>query len=150
MPKLQTRQYLAPEPQFLAFPDHYVNIPGKIEFAELTKLYKTLTEDEKTKLGKIYTDSTKVLPRGLAVHIDADGKVTAPAAATSAEPDSDTGAAIKPNAVLFNTIEFGKYDEATDKQVNAAILVHGFVRADRLFGSEKANLDNAMVYVVSK
>lgn len=144
MPKLQTRQYLAPEPQFLAFPDHYVTIPGKIEFAELTKLYKTLTEDEKTKLGKIYTDSTKVLPRGLAVHIDADGKVTAPVTG------SETVTAIKPNAVLFNTIEFGKYDEATDKQVNAAILVHGFVRADRLFGSEKANLDNAMVYVVSK
>lgn len=145
MPKLQTRQYLAPEPQFLAFPDHYVNIPGKIAFEDLAKLYATLTSEEKTKLGKIYTDSTKVLPRGLAVHIDADGKVTAPAAAVA-----DTSAEVKPNAVLFNTIEFGKYDEATDKQVNAAILVHGFVRADRLFGSEKANLDNAMVYVVSK
>lgn len=145
MPKLQTRQYLAPEPQFLAFPDHYVNIPGKIAFEDLAKLYATLTSEEKTKLGKIYTDSTKVLPRGLAVHMDADGKVTAPAAAVP-----EGAAEVKPNAVLFNTIEFGKYDEATDKQVNAAILVHGFVRADRLFGSEKANLDNAMVYVVSK
>lgn len=145
MPKLQQRKYLAPEPQFLAFPDHYVNIPGKIEFKELAKLYATLSTDEKTKLGKIYTDSTKVLPRGLAVHIDADGKVTAPAAAVP-----EGAAEVKPNAVLFNTIEFGKYDEATDTEVNAAILVHGFVRADRLFGSEKANLDNAMVYVVSK
>lgn len=144
MPKLQQRKYLAPEPQFLAFPDHYVNIPGKIEFAELTKLYATLSTDEKTKLGKIYTDSTKVLPRGLAVHIDADGKVTAPVAA------ADEVTAVKPNAVLFDTIEFGKYDEKTDTAINAAILVHGFVRADRLFGSEKANLDNAMVYVVSK
>lgn len=144
MPKLQQRKYLAPEPQFLAFPDHYVNIPGKIEFKELAKLYATLSTDEKTKLGKIYTDSTKVLPRGLAVHIDADGKVTAPVAA------ADEVTAVKPNAVLFDTIEFGKYDAATDTAVNAAILVHGFVRADRLFGSEKANLDNAMVYVVSK
>ena len=47
-------------------------------------------------------------------------------------------------------IEFGKYDEATDTEVNAAILVHGFVRADRLFGLEKANLDNAMICIVNK
>lgn len=145
MPKLQQRKYLAPEPQFLAFPDHYVNIPGKIEFAELAKLYATLTSAEKTKLGNIYTDATKVLPRGLAVHIDADGKVTAPAAAVSG------GAAeVKPNAVLFNTIEFAKYDAATDTEVNAAILVHGFVRKDRLYGTKKADLDNAMIYVVNK
>lgn len=145
MPKLQTRQYLAPEPQFLAFPDHYVNIPGKIEFAELTKLYATLTTAEKQKLAKIYTDSEKVLPRGLAVHIDADGKVTAPAAAVAS-----TSAEVKPNAVLFNTIEFAKYDAATDTEVNAAILVHGFVRKDRLYGTKKADLDNNMIYVVSK
>ena len=145
MPKLQTRQYLAPEPQFLAVPDHYVTIPGKIAFEDLAKLYATLTEIEKGQLANIYTDSTNVLPRGLAVHMDADGKVTAPAAAVP-----EGAAEVKPNAVLFNTIEFGKYDEATDTEVNAAILVHGFVRADRLFGSEKANLDNAMVYVVSK
>lgn len=145
MPKLQTRQYLAPEPQFLAFPDHYVNLPGKIEFAELATLYATLTTAEKQKLAKIYTNSKKVLPRGLAVHIDADGKVTAPAAAVTG------GAAeVKPNAVLFNTIEFDKYDGKTDTAINASILVHGFVRADRLFGSEKANLDNAMVCVVNK
>jgi hypothetical protein len=144
MPKLQTRQYLAPEPQFLAFPDHYVNIPGKIEFAELAKLYASMSKDETQKLANVYTDSTKVLPRGLAVHIDGDGKVTAPAAG------SETVNAVKPNAVLFNTIEFGKYDKATDTEVNAAILVHGFVRADRLFGSEKANLDNAMICIVNK
>ena len=127
MPKLQTRQYLAPEPQFLAFPDHYVNLPGKIEFAELAKLYASMSKDDTQKLANVYTDSTKVLPRGLAVHIDGDGKVTAPAAG------SEAGTAVKPNAVLFNTIEFGKYDKATDTEVNAAILVHGFVRADRLF-----------------
>lgn len=145
MPKLQQRKYLAPEPQFLAFPDHYVNIPGKIEFAELAKLYATLTTAETQKLANIYTDSTNVLPRGLAVHIDADGKVTAPAAAMP-----ERAAEVKPNAVLFNTIEFGKYDEATDTEVNAAILVHGFVRKDRLYGTKKADLDNNMIYVVSK
>lgn len=145
MPKLQTRQYLAPEPQFLAFPDHYVNLPGKIEFAELAKLYATLSTDEKQKLANVYTDSTKVLPRGLAVHIDGDGKVTAPVAGS--EPA--TGA-VKPNAVLFNTIDYKKYDETTDSVINASILVHGFVRADRLFGLEKANLDNAMICIVNK
>lgn len=144
MPKLQTRQYLAPEPQFLAFPDHYVNLPGKIEFAELAKLYASMSKDETQKLANVYTDSTKVLPRGLAVHIDGDGKVTAPVA------DSETVTAVKPNAVLFNTIDYKKYDETTDPVINASILVHGFVRADRLFGSEKANLDNAMICIVNK
>lgn len=144
MPKLQTRQYLAPEPQFLAFPDHYVNLPGKIEFAELAKLYASMSNDETQKLANVYTDSTKVLPRGLAVHIDRDGKVTAPVAGL------ETATGVKPNAVLFNTIDFGKYDKATDTEVNAAILVHGFVRADRLFGSEKDNLDNAMICIVNK
>ena len=145
MPKLQQRKYLAPEPQFLAFPDHYVNIPGKIEFADLAKLYATLSTDEKTKLGKIYTDSAKVLPRGLAVHIDEDGKVTAPAAAVAS-----ASAEVKPNAVLFDTIEFAKYDKDTDTAINAAILVHGFVRKDRLYGAKKADLDNKLIYVVSK
>ena len=144
MPKLQTRQYLAPEPQFLAFPDHYVNIPGKIEFAELAKLYASMSKAEQQKLANVYTDSTKVLPRGLAVHIDGDGKVTAPVAG------SETATAVKPNAVLFNTIDYKKYDETTDPVINASILVHGFVRADRLFGSEKANLDNAMICIVNK
>lgn len=144
MPKLQTRQYLAPEPQFLAFPDHYVNIPGKIEFAELAKLYASMSEAEQQKLANVYTDSTKVLPRGLAVHIDGDGKVTAPVAGPK------TATAVKPNAVLFNTIDYKKYDETTDSVINASILVHGFVRADRLFGSEKANLDNAMICIVNK
>lgn len=144
MPKLQTRKYLAPEPQILAFPDHYVNVPGKIEFDDLAKLYATIQAGEKTKMQNVYTDATKVLPRGLAVHIDGDGKVTAPVAASTGVD------AVKPNAVLFDTIEFGKYEKATDTQVNAAILVHGFVRADRLIGKEKANLDNAMIYVVNK
>jgi hypothetical protein len=142
MPKLQTRQYLAPEPQFLAFPDHYVNIPGKIEFAELEKLLNTLQPAEEAKMKNVY--SNEVLPRGLVVHIDGDGKVTAPAAG------SETATAVKPNAILFDTIEIYKHDEATDTQVNAAILVHGFVRADRLMGKEKANLDNGMIYVVNK
>lgn len=142
MPKLQTRQYLAPEPQFLAFPDHYVNLPGKIEFAELEKLLNTLQPAEEEKMKNVY--SKEVLPRGLVVHIDGDGKVTAPVAG------SETAGAVKPNAVLFNTIDYKKYDETTDPVINASILVHGFVRADRLMGKEKANLDNGMIYVVNK
>lgn len=144
MPKLQTRKYLSPEPQFLAFPDHYVNVPGKIAFTELRKLHASIQTDEDTKMEKIYTNASKVLPRGLAVHIDEDGNVTAPVAAASGVT------AVKPNAILFDTIEYDKYDAAVDSQINAAILVHGFVRKDRLYGAEKANLDNAMIYVVNK
>ena len=99
MPKLQTRKYLAPEPQFLAFPDHYVNVPGKIEFAELAKLYATIQAGEKTKMQNVYTDATKVLPRGLAVHIDGDGKVTAPT-----YDKSSNASGTKPNGVLLDTI----------------------------------------------
>ena len=145
MPKLQTRKYLAPEPQFLAFPDHYVNVPGKIEFAELAKLYATIQAGEKTKMQNVYTDATKVLPRGLAVHIDGDGKVTAPT-----YDKSSNASGTKPNGVLFDTIEFGRYDTNTDTQINSAILVHGFVRADRLVGKTKADLANDMIYVVTK
>ena len=144
MPKLQTRKYLSPEPQILAFPDHYVNVPGKIEYTELRKLHASIADEEATKMQNIYTDTSKVLPRGLAVHIDGDGKVTAPVAAASGVT------AVKPNAVLFDTIEYDKYSTPLDSQINAAILVHGFVRADRLYGKEKANLDNGMIYVVNK
>ena len=35
MPKLQSKKILASEPQFLAIPDHYVNLVGKIAYANL-------------------------------------------------------------------------------------------------------------------
>ena len=137
MPKLKSKKILAPEKQFLAFPDHYVNLPGKIAFVELAKLATTDADTYGEKSGK-------VIARGTLVHMDEDGNVTKP---TYSKTVTD---GTKANAVLFNTIDYKKYDETTDPVINASILVHGFVRADRLFGSEKANLDNAMICIVNK
>ena len=137
MPKLQSKKILPPERQFLAFPDHYVNIPGKIAFAELDKL-KTVNAD-------VYGDkSGKVIARGTLVHMDADGNVTKPTYSASA-----TGGT-KANAILFNTIDFEGLDATTDPYINAAVLVHGFVRKDRLLGDTE-NLDfGDLIYVVNK
>ena len=136
MPNLKTIKYLAPEKQFLAFPDHYVTLPGKIAYAELVKLKAT---------GVAGTYGSKVvIPRGTVVHMDADGNVTKP---TYVKTTNESGT--KPNAILFNTIEIEKYDTGTDVTVNAAVLVHGYVRKDRLFG-DKDNLDNAQIFVVNK
>ena len=136
MPKLQTKKILPPERQFLAFPDHYVNIPGKIAFAELDKL-KTVNAD-------VYgAKSGKVIARGTLVHMDADGVVTKPTAKTG-----ETGGT-KANAILFNTIDIEGLDATTDPYVNAAVLVHGFVRKDRLIG-DKENLDfSDLIHVVN-
>ena len=38
MPKLNTYKVFQPEQDFLAFPDHYVNIVGKIAYADLAGL----------------------------------------------------------------------------------------------------------------
>ena len=137
MPKLRSKKILPPERQFLAFPDHYVNLPGKIAFAELDKL-KTVDADT-------YGDkSGKVIARGTLVYMDADGNVSKPTYSASA-----TGGT-KANAVLFNTIDFEGLDATTDPYVNAAVLVHGFVRKDRLIG-DKANLNfSDLIHVVDK
>lgn len=136
MPKLRTKKILPPERQFLAFPDHYVNLPGKIAFAELAKL---ATTDEATYGEK----SGKVIARGTLVHMDEDGKVTKPTFT------ADTAIGTKANAVLFNTIDIEDYDAVTDPYVNAAVLVHGFVRKDRLIG-DKENLDfSDLIHVVN-
>ena len=56
----------------------------------------------------------------------------------------------KANAVLFNTIDIEDFDAKTDPFVNAAVLVHGFVRKDRLIG-DTANLDfSDLIHVVNK
>lgn len=131
MPKLRTKKILPPERQFLAFPDHYVNLPGKIAFEELAKL---ATTDEATYGEK----SGKVIARGTLVHMNADGVVTQP---------SET---VKANAVLFNTIDIEDYDAKTDPFVNASVLVHGFVRKDRLIG-DVANIEfGDLIHVVNK
>lgn len=136
MPKLRTKKILPPERQFLAFPDHYVNLPGKIAFAELAKLATTDVATYGEKSGK-------VIARGTLVHMDADGNVTKPTAKTA-----ETGGT-KANAVLFNTIDIEDFDAKTDPFVNAAVLVHGFVRKDRLIG-DKENLDfSDLIHVVN-
>ena len=136
MPKLKSKKILAPEKQFLAFPDHYVNLPGKIAFAELAKL---ATTDADTYGEK----SDKVIARGTLVYMDADGNVSKP---TYSKTVTD---GTKANAILFNTIDIEDYDEVTDRYVNAAVLVHGFVRKDRLIG-DKENLDfSDLIHVVN-
>lgn len=136
MPKLKSKKILAPEKQFLAFPDHYVNLPGKIAFAELAKLATTDADTYGEKSGK-------VIARGTLVHMAEDGNVTKP---TYSKTVAD---GTKANAVLFNTIDIEDYDEKTDPYVNAAVLVHGFVRKDRLIGDKDAIEFSDLIHVVN-
>lgn len=136
MPKLKSKKILAPEKQFLAFPDHYVNLPGKIAFEELAKLATTDADTYGEKSGK-------VIARGTLVHMKEDGTVTKP---TYSETVTN---GTKANAVLFNTIYIEDYDEKTDLYVNAAVLVHGFVRKDRLLGDKDAIEFSDLIHVVN-
>ena len=137
MPKLRTKKILPPERQFLAFPDHYVNLPGKIAFAELAKLATTDVATYGEKSGK-------VIARGTLVYMDADGNVSKPTFTAAAAKGT------KANAVLFNTIDIEDYDAVTDPYVNASILVHGFVRKDRLIGDKDAIEFGDLIHVVNK
>ena len=136
MPKLRTKKILPPERQFLAFPDHYVNLPGKIAFAELAKLATTDVATYGEKSGK-------VIARGTLVHMDADGNVSKPTFTAAAAKGT------KANAVLFNTIDIEGLDATTDPYVNAAVLVHGFVRKDRLLGDKDAIEFGDLIHVVN-
>lgn len=137
MPKLKSKKILPPERQFLAFPDHYVNLPGKIAFTELAKLATTDVATYGEKSGK-------VIARGTLVHMDEDGVVTKPTFTAAAAKGT------KANAVLFNTIDIEDYDAVTDPYVNASILVHGFVRKDRLLGDKDAIEFGDLIHVVNK
>ena len=131
MPKLNTYKVFQPEQDFLAFPDHYVNIVGKIAYADLAGL------------AKADAAGNQVIKRGTLVNMDADGVV------------KKCTASLKPNAIIFDTIKVADYD-TVDTTVNATVLVHGFVRADRLTlldGNATVDLlkaENPMIYVVSK
>ena len=131
MPKLNTYKVFQPEQDFLAFPDHYVNIVGKIAYADLAGL------------AKADAAGNQVIKRGTLVNMDADGVV------------KKCTASLKPNAIIFDTIKVADYD-AVDTTVNATVLVHGFVRADRLtLLDDNATVallkaENPMIYVVSK
>lgn len=123
MPKLNTYKVFKPEQDFLAFPDHYVNLVGFIAYADLEGLA------EADASGK------QVIKRGTVVNMSADGKVT-----QAAEGNG--------NGIIFDSIEIAKYDEG-DVQVNATVLVHGFVRKDRLTNGENL-AENGLIHVVNK
>ena len=124
MPKLRGKKILAPEKQILAFPDHYVTLPGKIAIADLKSSAKADAD----------FDGALTLKKGVVVKMDADGQVKV---ATTADG----------NGIVFNTIKLDDYDEGTDPYVNVAVLVHGFVRKDRLDGADK--LKSELIHVVN-
>lgn len=126
MPKLRGKKILAPEKEILAFPDHYVSLPGKIAYATL----KAVAAPDND------FDGVKTLKKGTVIKMDADGVVTAAGAADG-------------NGIVFNTIKLDDYDEGTDPYINVAVLVHGFVRADRLVGADKLKA-NDLIHVVNK
>ena len=126
MPKLRGKKILAPEKEILAFPDHYVTLPGKIAIADLKS--SAQADDD--------FEGVKTLKKGTVVKMDGDGKVTVAGAADG-------------NGIVFNTIKLDDYDEGTDPYVNVAVLVHGFVRADRLVGATKLKA-NDLIHVVNK
>ena len=125
MPKLRGKKILAPEKQILAFPDHYVTLPGRIAIADLKSSAKADTD----------FDGAKTLKKGVVVKMDADGNVQVATAADG-------------NGIVFNTIKADDYDADTDPYVNVAVLVHGFVRKDRLDGADK--LKSELIHVVNK
>lgn len=124
MPKLRGKKILAPEKQILAFPDHYVTLPGKIAIADLKS--SAQPDDD--------FDGVKTLKKGTVVKMDGDGNVTVASAADG-------------NGIVFNTIKADDYDADTDPYVNVAVLVHGFVRKDRLVGADK--LKSELIHVVN-
>ena len=124
MPKLRGKKILAPEKQILAFPDHYVTLPGKIAIADLKSSAKADTD----------FDGAKTLKKGVVVKMDADGNV-------------QVATAVDGNGIVFNTIKADDYDADTDPFVNVAVLVHGFVRKDRLDGADK--LKSELIHVVN-
>ncbi len=124
MPKLRGKKILAPEKQILAFPDHYVTLPGKIAIADLKSSAKADAD----------FDGAKTLKKGVVVKMDADGNVQVATAADG-------------NGIVFNTIKADDYDTDTDPYVNVAVLVHGFVRKDRLDGADK--LKSELIHVVN-
>ena len=124
MPKLRGKKILAPEKQILAFPDHYVTLPGKIAIADLKSSAKADAD----------FDGALTLKKGVVVKMDADGVVKVATAADG-------------NGIVFNTIKADDYDTDTDPFVNVAVLVHGFVRKDRLDGADK--LKSELIHVVN-
>lgn len=127
MPKLNKRKIFAPEVQFLAFPDHYVNVTGLITRANAIAMKQTDAEVFGTR---------EVIKRGTLVHIGEDGAVVAPSAENKA------------NGIVFNTIFLDEYDDV-DTHINLTVLVHGFVRKDRLVG-DATLLESGLIFVLNQ
>ena len=125
MPQIRRKKILPVEKEILAFPDHYVVLPGKIAYATLKTVAK-VDED---------FDGAKTLKKGTVIKMDADGTVTAAG-------DADG------NGIVFNTIKLDDYDES-DVRINVAVLMHGVVRKDRLDGADKLG-NNKMIVAVNK
>lgn len=122
MPRLHKYEVFKPEQDFLAFPDHYVNIVGFIEFAQLATLAV------KDAAGK------NVIKRGTVVHMDEAGKITKAANGNG-------------NGIIFDTIDVERLDEV-DEKVVATVMVHGFVRKDRLTNADE--LKSELIHVVER
>lgn len=133
MPKLKTKKILAPKKTFLAIPDHYVNLTGLLAFAELAKLKTTDNA------------GNNVIEAGTVVNMTADGTVTKP---TYVKTSNESGT--KGNAIIFNEINVDDYVSGTDDKITATVMVHGFVRADRLTGYDADAFTNQNIYVLSK
>ena len=125
MPNVRTTQILAPEKSILAFPDHYVNVTGKIAYADLASMAKADTD----------FGGANTLKKGTVVCIADDGAITA--------AESSKG-----NGVVFNTVKLDDYTSGVDEYINVTVLVHGFVRKDRLDGA--TNLNAPLIYVVAE
>ena len=126
MPNVRTTQILAPEKSILAFPDHYVNVTGKISYANLASMAKADTD----------FGGAKTLKKGTVVCIADDGAITAAESSTQG------------NGVVFNTVKLDDYTSGVDEYINVTVLVHGFVRKDRLDGA--TNLNAPLIYVVAE
>lgn len=135
--KLQSQKIFAPERQILAIPDHYVALTGVVENAEASKLLTA---------SAIHGGAKGIL-RGTLVHLGADGKVTVP----KKDSTGSAGDAVPPNAIIFNSVMQSEYDE-TDTLINVTVLVHGFVREDRLIkmASDQPALEAPQIYVLAE
>lgn len=138
MPKLKRQQILAPEKHILAIPDHYVCLTAKIAFGDLNKLVV------KNTTGTKYAEPENI-PCGTVVYMDKDGKLDAPDKSSK-----------KPNAIIFNTINPADFD-SSDTHINATVLVHGFVREDRLYEPSKGShgfkitdFNNPLIHIIAK
>lgn len=135
MPSLRERTILQPEKSFLAFPDHYVNLPAYFLYTDIKNVVADFVVLDDT--GK------KVIKAGTVVYMDGDGKCTKPTYVTG-----NPGTGNKGNAIVFDTINVDFFD-TNDTKINVAALVHGFVRKDRLTNAAQL-LDCPMINIVNK